>query len=85
MPPKKKPFLTSGRDIKPFPPGSIMSFNIQNGRLEEKFLKIKPPQERISEEHDAAFRLKAALEKAVELGLHQLQELHFPEVLTVLF
>ena len=40
-----------------------------SGRLEEKSLKIEPPQERISEEHEAASRLKAALEKAVELRL----------------
>ena len=66
---EKKAFTTSGRGIKPFPPGSIMSFNIMSGRLEEKFIRIEPPQERISEEHDAAYRLKAALEKAVELRL----------------
>ena len=37
--------------------------------FEEKSLKIKPPQERISEEHEAALRLKTALGRAVELRL----------------
>lgn len=55
--------------IKPFLPGRIMSYNFQNGKVEERSLKIKPPQKRISEENEAAFRLKAALEKAVELRL----------------
>jgi asparagine synthase (glutamine-hydrolysing) len=55
--------------ILTFPPGSILSFNIQNGSFEEKSLKIEPPQERISEEHEAASQLKATLEKAVELRL----------------
>jgi asparagine synthase (glutamine-hydrolysing) len=56
-------------DIKAFPPGRILSFDSQTGKLEEKFLKIKPPEERISDETDAAFSLKAALKKAVELRL----------------
>ncbi len=53
----------------PFPPGSIMSFNLQSGNFEEKSLKTKKPQERISEEGEAVFRLKLSLEKAVELRL----------------
>ena len=59
----------TGTNIKPFPPGSVMSFNLRNGRLEERSLKIKPSQERISGENVAAFRLKVALERAVELRL----------------
>jgi asparagine synthase (glutamine-hydrolysing) len=55
--------------IKPFLPGSIMSFNFHNGKVEEISLKIKQPQKRISEENEAVFRLKTALEKAVELRL----------------
>ena len=76
--PFPKSFPTSSPESEPtfisdsiltFPPGSIFSFNIQNGSFEEKSLKIKPPQERISEGREAAFRLKAALEKAMELRL----------------
>ncbi len=55
--------------ILTFPPGGVFSFNTQNGNVMEKSLKIKLPQERISEECEAALRLKAALEKAVELRL----------------
>ena len=74
---EKKAFVAFGRKIKPFPPGSIMSFNIRSGRLEEIFLRIKPPQERISEEHEAASLLKAALEKAVEIRLTQASGIAF--------
>ena len=74
---EKKAFSNPGRDMKPLPPGSIMSFNILSGRLEEKSLKIEPPQERISEEHQAASRLKAALEKAVEIRLTQASGIAF--------
>ncbi|MGB9940674.1 asparagine synthetase B family protein [Methanosarcina sp.] len=66
---ERKAFSIQGNDIKPFPLGSIMSFNIRSGRLEEKSLVIEPPQERITEEHEAVSRLKAALEKAVEIRL----------------
>lgn len=55
--------------ILTFPPGSVFSFNTQNGSIVEKFLKIELPQERISGEYEATLRLKAALEKAVELRL----------------
>lgn len=62
--------LTSSPEhILTFPPGGIFSFNTQNGSFEEKSLKIQPPQERISGESEAAYRLKATLEKAVELRL----------------
>ena len=58
LPPES--FLTSfSESYLTFPPGGIFSFNIQNGSFEEKSLKIKPPQERISEEREAALRLKA--------------------------
>jgi asparagine synthase (glutamine-hydrolysing) len=60
---------SSPESILTFPPGGIFSFNIQNGSFEERSLKIEPPQERISEEREAAFRLKQALEKALELRL----------------
>lgn len=66
---EKKAFSSQRNQIKPFPPGRIMSFDIRNGRLEEKSLTIEPPQERISEEHEAASSLRAALEKAVEIRL----------------
>lgn len=59
----------TGTNIRPFSPGSIMSFNLRNGRLEERSLRIRPPQKRISGENEAALRLKVALEKAVELRL----------------
>jgi len=65
---EKKAF-SQGNQIKPFPPGRVMAFNIRNGGLEEKSLTIEPPQERISEEHEAASRLRTALEKAVEIRL----------------
>jgi asparagine synthase (glutamine-hydrolysing) len=55
--------------ILTFPPGSVFSFNVPNGSVMEKSLKIKPPQDRISGEREAALRLWAALEKAVELRL----------------
>ena len=66
---EKKAFSVKRNDVKPFPPGRVMDFNILSGRLEEKSLKIELPQERISEENEAAFRLKVALEKAVEIRL----------------
>ena len=66
---EKKAFSSQGNGINSFPPGNIMAFNTQNGRLEEKSLKIEPPEERISEEHEAASRLKASLKKAVEIRL----------------
>jgi asparagine synthase (glutamine-hydrolysing) len=66
---EKKAFSSQNSCIKPFPPGRIMALNIYNGKLEEKFLKIEVPQERISEEYEAASRLKAALERAVEIRL----------------
>lgn len=66
---EKKAFSGQISCIKPFRPGRVMTFNILNGRLEEKSLNIEPPEERISEEHEAASRLKAALEKAVEIRL----------------
>lgn len=65
---EKKAFF-QGNQIKLFPPGRVMAFNIRNGGLEEKSLTIEPPQERISEEHEAASRLRTALEKAVEIRL----------------
>jgi asparagine synthase (glutamine-hydrolysing) len=45
---EKKAFSCQGNDINPFPPGSIMSFDIRNGKVEEKSLEIEPPEERIS-------------------------------------
>ncbi len=66
---EKKAFSSQISCIKPFRPGRVMTFNILNGRLEEKSLNIEPPEERISEEHEAASYLKAALEKAVEIRL----------------
>jgi asparagine synthase (glutamine-hydrolysing) len=74
---EKKAFFAAGINMGPFPresiltfpPGSIMSFNILDQSLEEKSLEIEPPQERISGEHEAVFRLKVALGKAVELRL----------------
>ena len=67
---ERKAFCDGRSNIQPFPPGSIMSFNAQSsGDVKEKFLGIELPQERIMEEHEAAFRLKATLEKAVEIRL----------------
>lgn len=66
---EKKAFPHRMGNIKPFPPGSIMSFNIRSGNIKEKSLEIKPPQERFTEEQEAAFRVKATLEKAVEIRL----------------
>jgi asparagine synthase (glutamine-hydrolysing) len=66
---EKKAFSSQENQIKSFPPGRVMAFDIMNGRLEEKSLTIEPPQERISEEHEAASHLKAAFEKAVEARL----------------
>lgn len=66
---EKKALFTTGRDIKPLPPGSILSFNMKNGSFEERSLKIKPPQKRISGEFEAVFHLKAVIEKALELRL----------------
>jgi asparagine synthase (glutamine-hydrolysing) len=66
---EKKAFFSPETDIKPFPPGSIIDFNTQNGKLEEKSLKIEFPEKRISEEYEAASCLKAALEKAVKIRL----------------
>ena len=66
---EKKALFTTGSDIKPLPPGSILSFNVKNGSFEERSLKIKPPQKRISDEFEAVFHLKAAIEKALELRL----------------
>lgn len=66
---EKKAFSNWITNIKPFPPGSIMSFNILSGDVREKSLEIEPPQERLTEEHEAAFHLRSALEKAVEIRL----------------
>jgi asparagine synthase (glutamine-hydrolysing) len=66
---EKKAFFTTGRDIKPLSPGSILSFNMKNGSFEERSLEIKPPHKRISVESEAVFRLKAVIEKALELRL----------------
>jgi len=66
---EKKAFSSQDSCIKSFPPGRIMALNINDRRLEEKSLAIEPPQERISEEYEAASCLKAALEKAVEIRL----------------
>ena len=66
---ERKAFCGERSNIQPLPPGSIMSFNVWSGEVKEKFLGIEPPKERIVEEHEAAFRLKAALEKAVEIRL----------------
>jgi len=66
---ERKAFCDGRSNMQPFPPGSIMSFNARSGDVKKKFLEIEPPQERIVEEHEAAFRLKAALEKAVEIRL----------------
>ncbi|HWR25076.1 MAG TPA: asparagine synthetase B, partial [Methanosarcina sp.] len=66
---EKKALFASEENIEPFPPGGILCFDTQSGRLEEQSLKIEPPKTRISEEAGAALRLKAALKKAVELRL----------------
>ena len=66
---ERKALSSQEDDTKPFQPGSIMSFRIRNGKTQEKSIKIEPPQERISEEHDAASRLKSVLAKAVEMRL----------------
>ncbi len=66
---EKKAFSSLDTDIKPFPPGSIINFKTQNGKLEEKSLKIEFPEKMISEEYEAASCLKAALEKAVKIRL----------------
>ena len=66
---EKKALFTIGRDIKPLPPGSILSFNMKTGSFEERSLEIKPPQKRISGEFEAVFHLKAVIEKALELRL----------------
>jgi len=66
---EKKAFFIQENQIKSFPPGRVMAFNIWDGRTEEQSLKIEPPQERISEEYEAASRLKATIEKAVEMRL----------------
>lgn len=66
---EKKAFSSRRNQIKSLPPGRVMAFDIRDGRFEEKSLTIEPPQERISEEDEASSRLKAALEKAVEMRL----------------
>jgi asparagine synthase (glutamine-hydrolysing) len=74
---EKKAFSTQANQIKSFPPGRVMAFNSRNGKLEEKSLTIEPPQERITEEHEAASCLKAALEKAVEMRLKKTSGIAF--------
>ncbi len=70
---EKKALAYTGREIKPFPQGGVLGFNTENGKITEKneemSLKIKPPEERISSEKEAALHLKECLEKAVELRL----------------
>jgi len=66
---EKKALLTTGKELKPLSSGSILSFNLENGSFEERSLEIKPPQKRISDEFEAVFHLKAAIEKALELRL----------------
>ncbi|HII02433.1 TPA: asparagine synthetase B [Methanosarcinaceae archaeon] len=62
---------TGGEDsgFKPFPPGLVLSINTENGGTAERSLKIRPPEMRISEEKEAVFSLRKALEKAVGLRL----------------
>lgn len=64
-------FETGGEDsgFKPFPPGLVLSINTENGGTAERSLKIRPPERRISEEKEAVFSLKKALERAVGLRL----------------
>ncbi|RXA21705.1 asparagine synthetase B [Methanosarcina sp. MSH10X1] len=66
---EKKAFSSQKDDIKPFPPGSIKSFNIRSGAVKEKSLEIKLPQKRLTQEREAVSLLKAALERAVEIRL----------------
>ncbi len=66
---EKKAFSGQKTNLMTFPLGSVMALNTHNGRLEMKSLEIEPPEERISEEHEAASRLKATLKKAVETRL----------------
>lgn len=64
-------------NIKPFPPGSIISLNLQKGVIEGKTLKIEKPQARITEENEAVLSLKASLEKAVRLRLNSTSGIAF--------
>ncbi|MDI9394101.1 MAG: asparagine synthetase B [Euryarchaeota archaeon] len=78
---EKKAFSCIGREAKPFPQGGVMGFSTEKGGIAEKIversLKIKPPEERISDEKKAVFCLKAALEKAVELRLTHISGIAF--------
>lgn len=78
---EKKALSCINREAKPFPQGGIISFDIENGKTEEKiiekYLKIKPPEVKISSEKEAAFQLKAALEKAMELRLNPISGIAF--------
>lgn len=78
---EKKALSCINGEAKPFPQGGVASFNIESWGIAEnvmeKSLKIKPPEERIFSEKEAAFRLKASLERAVELRLTPLSGIAF--------
>ncbi|MGB9928661.1 MAG: asparagine synthetase B family protein [Methanosarcina sp.] len=66
---KKEKIGNTEKDVRPFPPGSVLSFNTQNGQIQEKSLEIKQPKERISGEIDALSLLKKTLKEAVKIRL----------------
>lgn len=78
---EKKALAYIGREVKPFPQGGILGFNIENGKITEKIversLKIKPPEERISAEKEAVFYLRDALERALKLRLTPISGIAF--------
>jgi asparagine synthase (glutamine-hydrolysing) len=78
---EKKALSAIGREGKPLPQGGVLGFNIKNGKItekvEERSLKIKAPEERISGEEEAVFHLKAALERAVALRLTPISGIAF--------
>lgn len=66
---KKEKAGNTEKAVRSFSPGSVLSFNNQNGQIQEKSLEIKQPKERISGELDALSLLKKALEEAVKIRL----------------
>ena len=78
---EKKALGFIGKEAKPFPQGGILGFDMENEKITEKIvgrsLKIKPPEERITSGDEARYKLKAALERAVELRLTPISGIAF--------
>ncbi len=66
---EKKALNNIGESSRPFPPGSVLSLNIQTGIIQERSLKIEFPRKRISNESEAVSLLNKVIRNSVQLRL----------------